>query len=57
VITGASVPACQASIRTELDHAERRSRAWVGVAVSGRADERIDVPCQITLRLTRRWKN
>jgi len=38
-----AVPACEACIRTELDHAEGNNSAGECVAVSAGADEWIDV--------------
>ncbi len=49
VITGATIPTCEPCIRAELDHAERNDRAGECVAVTGSADEGIDVAREISL--------
>jgi len=43
MVTGAPVPACQASVRAKLDHAKRHGGTWESVSVSGGADKWIDV--------------
>src|SRR6185369_8915462 len=49
VITGATVPAREPRIRTELDHSERHSRAGKRVPMPARANERIDIASEVAL--------
>src|SRR5262245_55104240 len=50
VIPGATIPTREPRIRTELDHSERHDCARKRVAMSARANERIDVTREIALR-------
>ncbi len=56
VVTGAPVPTRETRVRTELDHTERHDRARERVAVTGGADEWIDVTCEIALRGDLQWE-
>jgi hypothetical protein len=43
VISPAAVPSLESGVRTELNHAKRRGRTWVGVPMSPGSNPRIDL--------------
>ena len=49
MVTGAAIPTSQPRVGTELNHAERHRRSGIGVAMTGGANERINVAGEILL--------